>query len=152
MGYLAACDRSLRRRTALPTRISAASIALFLITAGITATGYVRELALASLFGAGAEVDAFYFSFGLIFASYELIFAGMLASSIVPLLHFHDVDSAASLRARARIVVTATVVVAAAAVLLSAALWLALPHIVSVLAPGMRSDVRGFTIAFGTLL
>jgi putative peptidoglycan lipid II flippase len=140
------------KESSLQARIRTTSATLFLVTAGITATGYLRELVLASLFGAGAEMDAFYFSLALVLAVHDLVFVAALGAAIVPLLHVHNVDSAASLAERARIVVTATLVVAAFSGLLSILLWIGMPQIVDALAPRMSEPVRAMSTAFGTVL
>jgi putative peptidoglycan lipid II flippase len=140
------------KELSLQARIRTTSATLFLVTAGITATGYLRELVLASLFGAGAEMDAFYFSLALVLAVHDLVFVAALGAAIVPLLHVHNVDSAASLVERARIVVTATLIVAAASGILSMVLWIGMPQIIDALAPRMSEPVRATSTAFGTVL
>lgn len=71
-------------------RIALTSAVLFVITVLIAATGYLRELVLARTFGAGTEMDAFYFSWGLIQATHDLVFGATLTATIVPLLHRRD--------------------------------------------------------------
>jgi putative peptidoglycan lipid II flippase len=140
------------KELSLQARIRTTSATLFLVTAGITATGYLRELVLASLFGAGAEMDAFYFSLALVLAVHDLVFVAALGAAIVPLLHVHNVDSAASLVERARIVVTATLIVAVSSGILSMVLWIGMPQIIDALAPRMSEQVRATSTAFGTVL
>jgi peptidoglycan biosynthesis protein MviN/MurJ (putative lipid II flippase) len=140
------------KELSLQARIRTTSATLFLVTAGITATGYLRELVLASLFGAGAEMDAFYFSLALVVAVHDLVFVAALGAAIVPLLHVHNVDSAASLVERARIVVTATLIVAVSSAILSLVLWIGMPQIVDALAPRMSEQVGTTSTAFGMVL
>ena len=136
------------KTVSLQTRLQLTSATLLLVTAAITATGYVRELALASLFGAGAEMDAFYFSLGLVQALHDLVFAGALGATIVPLLHLHDAGSRAGVDGRARIVVTVTLVVAVLAGTLALVLWLGMPYIIEAIAPRMSQQGRTTSTAF----
>lgn len=118
----------------------------------IALTGYFRELLLAGLYGVGPEMDAFYFSLVLAQAVHDLLFAGVLTASVVPLLHRFDVNAAASRRERARFVVTATVVVALTATALAAALRTVMPVIVTRLAPDLSPEALRLALPFADLL
>jgi putative peptidoglycan lipid II flippase len=133
-------------------RMRVTSATLVLVTAGVTATGYVRELVLASLFGAGAEMDAFYFSLALVLAVHDLVFAGALGASIVPLLHARNVEVASSVVERARIVVTSTLLVLVVAGGLAIAMWAAMGPLIDLMAPRMSAQVRAETTAIATVL
>jgi putative peptidoglycan lipid II flippase len=136
----------------LPSRIRTSTVALFLATVAIVATGYLRELVLASLFGAGAEMDAFYFSLALVLALHDLVFAGVLGATIVPLLHSDSTEPTAGPIGRDGPVITATLVVAVIGALLAAALCALMPFLIPAIAPGMSEPVRALSIEFTTIL
>ena len=136
----------------LPSVFKTSPITPFVAAVAIAATGYLRELVLASLFGAGAQTDAFYFSLALVLALHELVFAGVLGATIVPLLHGQSSGSPAAAPDRARLVVTAAAIVAFFGIFLSAALSILMPYLIPAAAPGMSEAVRALSIDFGTIL
>ena len=126
------------------------STLLLLLTAVTAAAGYARELVLATQFGAGREMDAFYFSWALVQSTHDLLFAGSLGATVLPLLHAHR--RKLSLAEPARFVVTTTVLVSLVALFISCVLWLILPSIIDALAPRMSAAVRDTSIAFSEIL
>ena len=67
--YLAQPVHQHMRGPRLSHRIALTSIVLLVINIVVAATGYLRELVLARTFGAGTEMDAFYFTLGLVQAT-----------------------------------------------------------------------------------
>jgi putative peptidoglycan lipid II flippase len=115
-------------------------------------TGYLRELLLAGLFGIGPEMDAFYLSLVLVQAVHDLLFAGVLTASVVPLLHRLDITSAVSQEDRARFVITATLIVAVTAAVLAAVMRAIMPAMMPCLAPDLSPEALRLALPFADLL
>ena len=133
-------------------RIALTSAVLFAITVVVAATGYLRELVLARTFGAGIEMDAFYFSLGLIQAVHDLLFGATLIATIVPLLHRRESDVTGVGADPARFTVTIVLVIGLCASALAIALRMAMPALLDVLAPKMPPAVRVECLALSTVL
>jgi putative peptidoglycan lipid II flippase len=126
---------------------------LFLVTLAIAITGYLRELALAKMFGAGGEMDAFFLAIGIVQTVHDLLFAGSLSATVVPLLNSHSTAAMVDgLRERARFIVTMTLLVTITAGFLAIAIWIFLPAITDFIAPRLLPKVRDDVIAFGRVL
>jgi putative peptidoglycan lipid II flippase len=136
----------------LSQRIALTSAVLFVITVVIAATGYLRELVLARTFGAGTEMDAFYFSWGLIQATHDLVFGATLTATIVPLLHRRDEGETKVASDPARFTVTVALTVGLCAAALAILLRGALPYLLEALAPKMSGAVRAQCLTLSTLL
>jgi putative peptidoglycan lipid II flippase len=119
-------------------------------TAAVALTGWVRELVLANLFGVGTEMDAFYFSVALVQSVHDLLFAGTLTASIIPMLHRLDVERPA--HERARFVMSFLVIAMVAGFAVAAILWLGMPNVIQFLAPNLPDRARDLTLRFSDLL
>lgn len=133
-------------------RIALTSVILIVINVVVAATGYLRELVLARTFGAGTEMDAFYFTWALVLATHDLLFGATLTATIVPLLHKRDDSAAAAVHNPARFTVTVAILVAVLASALALAMSAALPYLIVILSPDMPATVRAQCIVLGTVL
>ncbi len=133
-------------------RIAQTSVALILITAVTAATGYLREVMLARTFGAGTEMDAFYFTVALVQACQDLLFGATLTATIVPLLHRPDNGEPGTTYDPARFTLTVALTVALLAGALALLLRAALPYLIDVLSPAMSSTSRAQCLALSTVL
>jgi putative peptidoglycan lipid II flippase len=136
----------------LSQRIALTSFILFMITATIAATGYLRELILARAFGTGTAMDAFYFSVGVVQATHDLLFGAALTATIVPLIHRREGDGSATATDPARFTVTAALALCLVATVTAIALRAALPYMIDLLAPKMSRLVREQCLALSLLL
>ncbi len=136
----------------MSNRIALTSIILLVINVIVAATGYLREFVLARTFGAGMEMDAFYFTLALVQATHDLLFGATLTATIVPLLHGRKDDEAHSAEDPARFTITVALTVGVLASALAIAMRVALPYLIDVLAPKMSADVRAQCIVLGSVL
>ena len=128
-------------------------VALFVITILTALTGFVREAVMAASFGAGRETDAFFFAFGMVQTSHDLIFNGSLSAAVIPLLRPLAIAIGNdTLAARARFGTTLTVIVVTSGFLLAGLLHFGAPIIVHLLAPEMTAATHTETVAFSRIL
>ena len=133
-------------------RIALTSIVLLFINIVVAATGYLRELVLARTFGAGTEMDAFYFTLGLVQATHDLLFGAALTATVVPLLHRCEQGELRGDYDPARFTVTVAIMVGLLASALAIAIRVALPYLIDVLSPKLPLVVRAQCIALSNLL
>ncbi|MEO7663696.1 MAG: murein biosynthesis integral membrane protein MurJ [Candidatus Limnocylindrales bacterium] len=96
--------------------------------------GYVRIVVLATTFGSGRELDAFYAAFGLPDLIYQIVAAGAMGSALIPVVAGLF---AAGERAHAwRVVATLANLLLIAMTTLAVIAFLAAPLLVRLLAPG----------------
>jgi putative peptidoglycan lipid II flippase len=100
--------------------------------------GFLRDIAVAGLFGAGARADAFFVALQIANLARRLLAEGALNAAFVPLyLRTRTADGEAEAGALAgRLAGTLTVVLVALAALLA----LAMPLVILLLAPGFAAD------------
>jgi putative peptidoglycan lipid II flippase len=136
----------------LSQRIALTSVILFVITVVTAATGYLREFVLARTFGAGTEMDAFYFSQALVQATHDLLFGAVLTATIVPLLHRREEGALGAAYDPARFTVTIAVTVGLSASAVAIAIRAALPYLIDLLSPKMAVAVREQCLALSSIL
>jgi putative peptidoglycan lipid II flippase len=130
-----------------------------LARAGLTVTaayllsrvlGWVRVVVLGNVFGAGAELDAFYAAFRIPDLIFQLVAAGALASALVPVL--------SSLLAQGedhrawRVASTVANAVVVAAVVLAAVMAVLAPVIVPAIVPGFDAATTERTVELTRLM
>jgi putative peptidoglycan lipid II flippase len=113
--------------------IARAASLVGVVTAGSMVLGLVRDMVVAAVFGAGAELDAFLVAQGLMNLVLGLL-AGAVAKSAVPVLA-RDAATGETGRAGRTVSVALSVTVVALG-LASVVMWLAADAVVTVLAPG----------------
>jgi putative peptidoglycan lipid II flippase len=113
--------------------IARAATLVGVVTAGSMVLGLVRDMVVAAVFGAGAELDAFLVAQGLMNLVLGLL-AGAVAKSAVPVLA-RDAATGETGRAGRTVSVALSVTVVALG-LASVVMWLAADAVVTVLAPG----------------
>jgi putative peptidoglycan lipid II flippase len=123
-----------------------------MVTVAVAVAGYLRELLLAGLFGAGKETDAFYLSLAFVQTVHDLLFAGALTATVVPLLHGMRITDPETRYRRTRFVVTAASVVLVAGIGLATLLRLAMPGVVQVMSPDMPGAARDLALSFADIL
>src|SRR5262249_36525252 len=102
----------------------------------------------AARFGAGADMDAFYFAWAVVQAVTNLVFAGALGATVIPLLQARRALPQTDRDEVARFAVTTTLVVASAAGILAVLLCWWTPWIVDLLSPAMPETLRTRCVRF----
>jgi putative peptidoglycan lipid II flippase len=136
----------------LTEQLHKSSAALVLVMAATAVAGYGRELVLASYFGVGGSMDAFFLTLAIVQSAVDLLFIGTLTATVVPLLSGADASSESGTEERARLLTTAVLVAGLAALLLAGILWAFMPAIIDAIAPGMRATVRASAARMGNTL
>ena len=112
--------------------------------------GWVRVLVLSSLFGAGRELDAFNTAFRIPDLIFQLVAAGALGSSLIPVVAGLLVGGE---RSRAwRVVSTVTNLMLLAFALLAAALGVLAPQLVAWIAPAFDADQAAETVVLTRIM
>jgi putative peptidoglycan lipid II flippase len=112
--------------------------------------GWVRVVVLANLFGASAELDAYYAAFRIPDLVFQLVAAGAIASSLVPVLAglvaTHE-------RQRAwRVASTVLNLMLGALIAVSLILWLLAPQLMPILVPGFDAETTEMTVQLTRLM
>lgn len=106
--------------------------------------GWVRVVVLANLFGASAELDAYYAAFRIPDLVFQLVAAGAIASSLVPVLAGLV---ATGERQRAwRVASTVLNLILGVLIGVTLVLWLFAPSIMPILVPGFDPATTGLTV------
>ena len=106
--------------------------------------GWLRVVVLSNLFGAGAELDAYYAAFRIPDLIFELVAAGAITSALIPVLSslIEDGD-----RARAwRVASTVLNLMLAALLVLAVVLAVFAPTLVPILVPGFDESTTALTV------
>ena len=112
--------------------------------------GWVRVVVLANLFGASAELDAYYAAFRIPDLVFQLVAAGAIASSLVPVLAGLV---ATGERQRAwRVASTVLNLMLGALIAVALLLWLLAPQIVPLLVPGFDAATTEMTVELTRLM
>ena len=112
--------------------------------------GWVRVVVLANLFGASAELDAYYAAFRIPDLVFQLVAAGAIASSLVPVLAGLV---ATGERQRAwRVASTVLNLMLGALIVVAILLWLFAPEIVPLLVPGFDAATTEMTVQLTRLM
>jgi putative peptidoglycan lipid II flippase len=117
-----------------PTRVGSAAALLTVLGAASVLLGFGRDVVIAAVYGAGAELDAYLVGQGLMNLALGLV-AGATAKALVPVVARTATDDSGVRNANH----TATVVLSVTLVILGSAsvlLWLFTSPVVAVLAPG----------------
>jgi putative peptidoglycan lipid II flippase len=106
--------------------------------------GWVRVVVLANLFGASAELDAYYAAFRIPDLVFQLVAAGAIASSLVPVLAGL---AATGERERAwRVASTVLNLILGALIVVALLLWVFAPQVVPWLVPGFDVETTELTV------
>jgi putative peptidoglycan lipid II flippase len=112
--------------------------------------GWVRVVVLANLFGASAELDAFYAAFRIPDLVFQLVAAGAIASSLVPVLAGLV---ATGERPRAwRVASTVLNLMLGVLLIVTLLLWLLAPRLVPWLVPGFDAASTELTVELTRLM
>ena len=112
--------------------------------------GWVRVVVLANLFGASAELDAFYAAFRIPDLVFQLVAAGAIASSLVPVLAGLV---ATGERERAwRVASTVLNLMLGVLIIVALLLWVLAPRIVPWLVPGFDAESTQLTVELTRLM
>jgi putative peptidoglycan lipid II flippase len=133
----------------LAANIKTSSLLVVLITAASAAAGYVREMIVAALYGAGPTIDAFFFSLALVQTLHDIVFIGILSATVIPLLT-HEAQAKAA--AKAEFVLVATWTTGLGAALIAAIVRLFLPAIFEALRPHLSGLDHSLTLTFANML
>jgi putative peptidoglycan lipid II flippase len=136
----------------LPEQLHKSSAALVLVMAATAVAGYARELVLASYFGVGGTMDAFFLTLAIVQSAVDLLFIGTLTGAVVPLLSGSNAPGESGAEERARLLTTAALVAGLAAMLLAGILWAFMPAIIDAIAPGMQATARANAARLGNTL
>jgi len=124
---------------------------LALITALTAVSGYLREFALATTFGAGLHTDGYFVAAAIPMVIGDLLLGAALTASIVPVFAPLLGDPAARLRAR-RSIAACFWIVAVLSLCLAALLLAGMPALVRLLSPGFAPEASAFTVGLGRSL
>lgn len=135
----------------MPSGQAAKTIAIILsvLAVGSIVSGYVREMVLASTFGAGTMADAYLSVMTITRLVCDIGPAAVLLAGIVPVV---SSLSARAVGARAHVFVVTLGVTLAATSLLALALDLLMPMVLTALAPGFDETARAVGLAISSAI
>lgn len=122
-----------------------------LITALTAVSGYLREFALASAFGAGMHTDGYFVAAAIPMVAGDLLLGAALTAAIVPVFAPLLAERSGGEAARGAIA-TCFAIVSLFAVCIAAVLLAAMPAVVRLLSPGFDAEANAFTVSLGRSL
>lgn len=125
---------------------------LALITALTAASGYLRELSLATTFGAGMYTDAYFIAAAIPMAAGDLLVGSVVTASIVPVFAPLVHDGATQPRDVQQAVTAVFLLVVAVSVGVALLLRAAMPTVVHAFSPGFRPAAETFTLRLADAL
>ncbi len=118
--------------------VTRAAAVVTVLTAGSTLLGFVRDVVIAAVFGAGAELDAYFVAQGLMNVVLGLV-AGAMAKAAVPVTAREAREEAGRCRPHRSFDVALSVTLIVLGVG-SLVMWLAVTPVVAALAPGFDGE------------
>jgi putative peptidoglycan lipid II flippase len=112
--------------------------------------GWLRVVVLANLFGASAELDAYYAAFRIPDLVFQLVAAGAIASSLVPVLA--GLVATGEHQRAWRVASTVLNLMLAVLIAVAVLLWLLAPSLVPLLVPGFDAATTDLTVQLSRLM